>query len=332
MRRALLAAVLLLGVSPHVASAAPRGAPDRIGLARAADHRDRPGALSDRWTVRLLDPRSQGWLEITVAREFQERSVLVFGYDRAGEGVYQRFTVTQVAATSRTLDARGPDGGVAIRAGGRRIALTGPLASGKLRLRRARRGPAASGWRLGEGFGPHPARFRPVTLSWSMPIATSTTRGALQLPDGRRFRIDGWRASYEHGWGDILLGDGAWDYWNQAVVRDRRGGAWIAYGLNRVDTVTGDGARDAQWLGVLARVRGRGARVCRPRVIRRGWQYTFPGIARWSTRASFRCDGLRLKVRIPIPSIVTEYLTHTEFRDRIPGRTGLAFNLAHDHG
>jgi hypothetical protein len=331
MRRALLAAVLLPAVSPQIASAAPLGAPDRIGLARPADHRDRPGALSEVWTVRVVDPRSKGWLEITVARELRERSVEVFGVDRAGQGVHERFTVNEVKATRSRLDARGRDGGLAIRAGGRRVALTGPLATGGLRLRRTRRGPAAYGWHLGAGDGPPPARFRPVTLNWSMAIATSTTRGALQLRDGRRFRVDGWRASYEHRWGDILLGDRAWEYWNQAVVHDRRG-AWIAYGLNRSDTVTGDGARDAQWLGVLARVRGRGARVCRPAVIRRGWRYTYPGVAKWSTRASFRCHRLRLKVRIPIASIWSEYETHNEFRNRIPGRTGLALNLAHDHG
>ena len=95
--------------------------------------------------------------------------------------------------------------------------------------------------------------------------------------------------------------------------------------------MTGDGARDAQWLGVLARVRPGRARVCRPRVIRRGWRYTWPGVAWWSTRPSFRCDRLRLKVRIPIAPGWDEFVTHNEFRNRVIGRTGMALNLAHHH-
>ena len=65
-------------------------------------------------------------------------------------------------------------------------------------------------------------------------------------------------------------------------------------GLDRTDTITGPGARDAQWHGLLARVGSRGVRVCRPRIDRRKWSLLYPEFTQWATRLRSRCGGQRL--------------------------------------
>lgn len=84
-------------------------------------------------------------------------------------------------------------------------------------------------------------------------------------------RLDGWRASLEHVWGRFLFVDQAWGAGNAFTIHRRGSGAALAFGLNRSDTATGPGARDAQWLGVLAVVDRRRTRICRPTVHRREW-------------------------------------------------------------
>lgn len=326
MRAAAVAAVLPALAAPAAVAAAPVGAPDRIGPARPADHRDRPGAVSDWWTLRLVDPRSQGWLEITVMREYREPVVTIAGVSRRQGLVSLLFPVTRLRASSAALDAAGPDSALAVRSGGRRFRLSGPEVHGTLRLRSVRRGPSAHGWRLGVERGPAARRRRAITLNWAMPILTSKVRGALRLADGRRIDLDGWRAGYEHAWGDLLFTDRPPDLWDQVVVHGRGGSGWVAYGLNRRDTITGPGARDAQWLGVLGRTGRDGRlRVCRPAVRRKAWDSTYPDAASWSSQLSFRCPGMRLGVRDRQPD-VRDTGTHTEFRSRLRGRVGFSFH------
>ena len=329
MRRIVLAAAMIALLGEGVAAAAPRGAPSTLRVARAADHAHRAG-LAEWWTLRFVRPAPHGWLEVRAYRESNSRGLDVIGGDGKSEGVSERLAAPQLVATATSLVAGGPDGRLQVRRGGRRIVLTGRV-QGRLRLTGVRRGVTATGWRLGEAVRYPAARWRPVTLSWSMLVATATVRGTLTLPGGRRLRLDGWRASYEHGWGNILREDGAWRYWDQAIVHRRGGRAWIVYGLNRSDTVTGPGARDAQWLGLLARVGPHGIRVCRPRVHRSGWHYLFPEIARWATRMRLRCGGMALRLRDG-PFGIAEYQSHIEVLSRtVAGRDriGFAMHLGH---
>lgn len=328
MRRALLAAVLVAVVAADGARAAPQGAPGRIGAAQPADHRAHPGAVSEWWTLRLVDPRSAGWLEITARREYDRSQVRLVGVDDRRRGIDETFGVERLSATRASLTGTGPAGAIAVR--GRRVSLSAPETAGRLRLRDVRRGPAAHGWRLGQE--PRAPRFdlRPVTLSWSMPVATSRARGRLTRSDGTRFSLAGWRASYEHGWGDFTLDDGAWNHWDEAIVHRRRS-AEVVFGLNRTDTITGPGARDAQWLGILARSDARGVRVCRPRVDRRAWALLFPEIIRWPQRLRARCGGMRVRVR-DRPAGVEEWIARVEVRARTRARGArgaLAVHVAH---
>jgi hypothetical protein len=126
-----------------------------------------------------------------------------------------------------------------------------------------------------------------------MPIARSRARGAITV-GGETIRVDGWRATYEHWWGRIALWWGVYDYWDTWTVH-RRGATWVAFGLNRPDTITGAGARDAMWLGVLARATAGGTVVCRPRIHRSKWLLggSFGIIPVAAGRLSARCARLR---------------------------------------
>lgn len=327
MRSLAVAASMLALTAPAAAAATPLGAPRTIRAAQPADHVDHPSALSEWWTLRMVDPRSRDWLEIRVERSYVETYVWLRG--RAGKGgeIAANVRVDAPSATPTRLDARGPDGAIAVRGSGRRIAMRGKV-RGALRLRDTALGPAAMGWRLGDGSGPGAIDRRTITLNWAMPLATSTVDGRLRLDDGRRLRFRGWRASYEHGWGDMLAADDNRDYWDQVVVHDPGGGARVAYGLNRLDTVTGPGARDAQWLGVLARAAHGRLRVCRPRVRRAGWELADDDLAAWANRAAYRCGGVRLRVRDGA-GLVDERGPTYLIRGRTRGVVGFSFHLAH---
>jgi hypothetical protein len=326
----LLVAALIVLLAESVAVAAPRRAPGTLRVARAADHAHRPG-LAEWWTLRLVRPAPHGWLEVRAFRGSNSRGLDVIGGDGDSEGVSERLAAPRLVAKANSFVAGGPDGRLQVRRGGRRIVLTGRV-QGRLRLAGARRGVTATGWRLGEALRLPQARWRPVTLNWSMLVATATAHGTLTLPGGRRLRLDGWRASYEHGWGNILRADGAWSYWDQAIIHRRGGRAWIVYGLNRSDTVTGPGARDAQWLGLFAHVGPRGIRSCRPRVHRAGWRLLFPELMRWPTRVRLHCGGMTLRLRDG-PAGIAEYQSHIEISSRTRAgraRIGFAQHLGHE--
>ena len=155
------------------------------------------------------------------------------------------------------------------------------------------------------------------------------TFGTLTLNDGRRFDVDGWRGSYEHSWGDILPGDVEWDYLDSAIVHGKPGQAWVARGLNRTDTVTGPGARDAQWLGLIARVNRGHIKICRPRIDRRGWLFTYPDFAMWDTRLRARCGGISICLRDRRETAIDEFVDRLEVRARTRTRTGLVTHISH---
>jgi hypothetical protein len=95
-----------------------------------------------------------------------------------------------------------------------------------------------------------------------------------------------------------------------------------------MDTSTALGARDAQWLGVLARVGRRGVRSCRT-----------PGRrSRWMTDADFiwtfgqiraRCAGMRLRATDGDGDAGGDsHFTLITRAVRAPGQRGVVFHLA----
>lgn len=295
----------MLAAAPGVAHAAqPPGAPV-LRVARPADQVDHPAVYQERWTVRMLDPRTDAMVELRFVRSPQGSGLVVAR--RRPDGTQPGPAATVIdgrpTASARRLEVAGPQGRAAVtaRTSGSTVAVATPDLGGSLTLDRVRPGPAALDARLGAGRAiPEIPR---VWLSWAMPIARSRVRGTLAV-GGETIRLDGWRATYEHWWGQLVLEERAYDLWDTWSVH-RRDATWVAFGLNRPDIVTGPGANDAMWLGVLARAGARGTSVCRPRIHRTKWilggRLGVPVVARrfdarcGRTRAVFRSDDrLRL--------------------------------------
>jgi hypothetical protein len=274
----------------------PIGAPEVVRLARAGDEHQRPRALTEWWELVALDPRTGRSLRVRIARGHR-----VEGVELIARSLNRSMRLGHLPDTSRprSVTATGAEGTTTLRRDGRgwRLAIDDRQASGSLRLTRARRGPTGLGWRLGETTYLRPRRER-VTLNWSSLAATSRVTGALTL-EGRRLQLDGWLGSLEHVWGRFMVEDPAWSHLSGFVVHRRGGGAAIAFGLNRTDTMTGPGARDAQWLGVLARVGRRGARICRPAVHRRRWTYEGIPWHDYARTLRARCGGMRITFSAP---------------------------------
>jgi len=291
------AALAALALAVPAEAAQPLGAPESVRLARAADAHSRPAASTQWWQLAAVDPRSRAALRIRLWGGLTPRGVDVAVTPLRWSG---RLGEHLVAHGRRWPTWSGVDGTSALRRAGRRwrITMSGPRVSGRLTLTRPRRGPAGLRWRL--GAEPRQRGFEPVALSWSALAATSRLRGGLTV-DGVPVRFDGWRASLEHVWGRFTLIDRAWEYGNSFIVHRRGGGAALAFGVNRTDTVTGPGARDGQWLGVLARVGRRRTRVCRPTVRRRDWAPTSIGWMPYARQLRARCGNLRIAFRAREP-------------------------------
>lgn len=303
MRARLLAAACLVAlVGPDAAHAVtPPGAPS-VGRARAAEHRIHPRADREWWRIHAFAPRRHGRAVVEVVRENGGATLRADIYAADGTVLSNAYgPVETVRATARSLDAGGPRVALHLRVRGRRIVAAITLPDGarcRLVLAAARRGPAARRFRLGRHLGGDPGiRGTPIGFSWTMPVAYARTSARFVSAGRVRERGHGWFASYEHGWGDIDLDDAEWQHWDEEVVH-LPGATWVLFGLNRLDTLTGPGARDPMWLGVLARVTRGGVRACRARIRRVRWHYEpLDTSMTWPIVTRAHCGGLRTTFR-----------------------------------
>ena len=312
---ALVMVLPLLAGAPVAEAKPPLGSPRVVRAVTPADHVGRAHARTEWWRLRGVNRRTGAWFELYLLRDGGLWGSSLVVVDSAGQ---QRRG--DLGFKSRPVQARPPRRSrrriATIRrvGGGFRVALDDPEAAATLRLRSARRGPAALGWRM----KPRPAGGTRVDgVSWAVPVATSVLSGTFAIR-GTAVRVDGWRASYEHGWGSIDLSGASWVGWDQYVMHGRRGTAWILHGLNRRDTVASTGRKDRPWMGVLARVGPRGVRACRARIARSDWQMTAQLVI-WAQRARARCGRLRLAVRDGL-GVYDEWDSHDEIRVAARGR------------
>jgi hypothetical protein len=294
MRALPIAAVALLATTSPVSAAARLGAPDVLRVSRAGDERAHPSARTEQWEFQAVDPRTHRAVLIRLrhAESFPTAVVTVPGE----AGSQRRLEPDLVFRGGDEHGARfdGPEGAARIAWPGRRITLElrDPQISGVLTLR-GRPGPLATGWSLGEAFRYPQMRAERVVANYDVPVAAGRVHGRLDVL-GRPLDLGGWRGSFEHIWGSFSYEDRAnWAHWDAYTVH-RRATTWLAFGMNRRDAILGPGARDAQWLGVLARVRRGGTRICRPRVDRRAWSFPNPITADpVAHRLVARCRGMR---------------------------------------
>jgi hypothetical protein len=283
-----------LGVLAPGALALQTGAPRDVRTARPADSLPRPSSRWEDWSVQVVDPRSSERLAIRIWRTPEEGSGVRIAAVEERRAVFP-VELALASAAHRSLRWSGPD--VAVRLSRRgttwTLRVSSPDVSGVIRLRRARPGITAQRWHLGgeAGFA------NDVNVSWSTPVGTSRAAGRLRVRE-RTLDLRGWRATVEHRWGRF---SGAWHAWanlTSAVVHTRGGGAWLLHGMNRRDFLTGLGARDAFWLGVLAHVTPSRTTFCRPRVVRTGWAYGARGPI-WIRAIRAACGRTRVRFEGP---------------------------------
>ena len=277
MRRALALGVLIAALAAQPALGLPPGAPRHVRTARAADAQPRPGALSEDWMLELVDPRSKGYMGVRIFRSPDEVRGVRLELSRGGQG----YVVDDIAFAPS----------ISRRRGVWTIRFSSPSSDGEIRLARARPGVTAQRWQLGReaGFAEH------VTISWATPVVTARVSGRVRA-GSQTVDLRGWRGSLEHRWGTFSRDWRAWDHAGTALVHSRGGSAWMLLGVNRRDFLTGPGARDAFWLGLLVHATPSGTSVCRPRIVRRGWLTSIDGPAAVS-RISASCRGRRVRFR-----------------------------------
>lgn len=83
-------------------------------------------------------------------------------------------------------------------------------------------------------------------MGWTSAVATSTARGWIQPPGGKRIDVSGWRGYTDHNWGDFNMFDNSTGGWEWGVVHEPDGGAKILGGLVE---------RDGTWIGTAAAVK-----------------------------------------------------------------------------
>jgi hypothetical protein len=301
MRRALACAFVVLSIGAQDALALQTGAPRKVRTARPPDALPHPSSRWEDWSVQLVDPRSSERLAIRIWRTPEEGSgVRIVPVEERRAVFPLEFAVAPAAR--RSLRWNGPDGGVRLthRRTTWTLRLSFPDASGVIRLRRARPGITAERWHLGGEAG----IANDVNVSWSTPVGTSRAAGALRvrhrtlgLPD-RTLDLRGWRATVEHRWGTIAGQWRAWANLTSAAVHTRGGDAWLLHGMNRRDFLTGLGARDAFWLGLLVHVTPSRITFCRPRIVRTGWAYGARGPI-WIRGIRAACGGSRVRFAGP---------------------------------
>jgi hypothetical protein len=252
MRRALIAALVVAAATVDSAAALQPGAPRHVRTARAGDATPRAHALMEDWTISLVDPRSHAQVAVRLFRSPDE-----------GNGTRVELNHGGRSLSTDDFTARPP---LTHRGRTWRLRFSSPTSSGEIRLRRSRPGVTAQRWQLGReaGFAKH------VTLSWATVVATSTASESVRIGD-KTVNVDGWRGSLEHRWGTFSRDWRAWEHLSAGLIHTRGGSAWMLQGVNRRDFLTGAGARDGFWLGLLVHTTPSRTTFCRPRIVRRGW-------------------------------------------------------------
>lgn len=80
-------------------------------------------------------------------------------------------------------------------------------------------------------------------MGWTSAVVTSTARGWIKPPGGKRIDVSGWRGYTDHNWGPFNMFDNSTGGWEWGVVHEPNGGAKVLGGV-----VT----RDGTYIGTAA--------------------------------------------------------------------------------
>jgi hypothetical protein len=310
----LLVALLLLALMWPVAAANPAATrvpnPATVRAARPADDVAHPGSLTEWWTVRAFDThgdyvivsffdRPEPLIEVRIrdgayADDLQVPGMVLQVQPHAGPGV---------TLATHPDNAPPEPSSLSYEHGAYVVNLGYPRAHGRLVLRPSRARVTAGPWTTGKepvGSNDRP-KWIPATRWWSVPAATGTVSGNIQL-DSHRMSIAGWRGYHDHTWGMFRFTTTSWFHADFALVSPSASEAWLVYGLERgipygaVYRYRGD---DSLWRGLLVHVTTGGVNTCRARVRRSGWLTGQPpGEPTYSVPRTIRasCGGRALAV------------------------------------
>jgi hypothetical protein len=273
--RALVAILAALVVAPPAFAATPLAIRPAVPL----DDRQMGGA-TEWWHVLAFDPGSRTHVRaVLTARPQADFRIEVIRrgaatVDLAGGAmalVAQSSPGVAMVGTSPPAGTPPPTASLAYVAGRYVVDARSGAGAAHLEVAPGRAGPTVGPWQLGPlQTAWNPPVFRPGTRLWSVPVATGTARGWVEV-DGRRVSVVGWRAYHDHTWGQFSLAAPSWYHSDFAVVSPRPGEAWIVNGLQPGDGKYRPAPDDRRWRGVLVHAtRGRVV-TCAAHVARSGW-------------------------------------------------------------
>ena len=272
--RLLTALVVALAAAPPASTGdVDRGEPRDLRIARPSDLRERPGAPYEEWLIRAVNPRTRHVVSIDIVRdpESDDLTANAASIPVGGPNVYSGFNWDRGAADAPTWRDDRSILRLARARGGWTLTASGPSLEGRLRIRHARAGGAATRWRFG-----HEAREGRRHLSWAAPVARGVASGTFAIRawgDDAQVTMRGWRVSIEHWWGAFSRESKAYLAWRTHVVHQRGGVTWSLVGATRRNLVTEPGPANALWAGVLARTDANDTTMCRPRIRTRSADY-----------------------------------------------------------
>jgi hypothetical protein len=278
--RALVTVLLVLVVVPVASSGLRAARALRVRPAVPADDYSKPAA-TEWWQALAFDPGSRtvvravflsrpwGNFRVTVLRRNEAATVL------AGDGM----AVSRPSSPGVAMVGTSPPPGAeppraSLRFTGGRYVVDARSGAGAAHIEIApkRAGPTVGPWHLGRHqTGWNPPAFVPGSRTWSVPVATGSASGWVDI-DGRRLSLRRWRAYQDHTWGQFSLAESNWVHSDFAVVSPRPGEAWILNGLEASDGKYRTQPNDRLWEGVLVHVREKRLVTCSARVHRSGWK------------------------------------------------------------
>lgn len=203
------------------------------------------GGWTEWWYWHVVDPKTKlqyvgGLLNKPFSAHF---GVLQFGRHKQALAFDQRAPIPM--STSRAIRPRN-DGLPGVRTNG--ASLDYDTEAGKWHLR-VTTGFKADIWFDGQWLpgitGTIPIDHR-RWMGWTSAVVTSTARGWIQPPGGKKIDVTGWRGYTDHNWGNFNMFDNTTDGWEWGVSHEPDGGATVVGGLVK---------RGGVWVGTAGEMR-----------------------------------------------------------------------------
>lgn len=234
---------IAIGVAPPAATALTSPAEVPLRVASPSDDVAHPGSYTEWWYASVINPATG---ETFIANQLANPvpTSVSFWYDRSGHKAHTSTPTTAVVTDSRP----------SIKSNAEHLYYDAERAA--YHLTYSFNGISADIWfdnaKPGVTWGP--LNYDDQTMSWTVPVATSTVSGWV-WPAGyaEPISVDGWRGYHDHNWGDFDLGNQDYTGWEWGISHRSDGTAELMGGV--IDSA-------GRWHGVQAGA-GNGTSFCR---------------------------------------------------------------------